>query len=53
MNRQHTPAPEGERLATQYAVTDLDAQFALSADMLFKRHNKTGCQRDLAQRRAA
>ena len=53
MNREHTSASKGQRLAAQHAVTDLNAQLALSTDVLLERDNKTVSQRDLAQRRTA
>lgn len=52
MYRQHPSATKGQRLAAKNAIAFFHAQFTFRADMLFKGHNVTGRQRDLAQRRA-
>ncbi|MNE78081.1 hypothetical protein D3C80_1744520 [compost metagenome] len=35
VDREHTSATEGQLLATQHGIAHVDAQFALSADVLF------------------
>ena len=49
--RQHTSATKGQRLAAKDNVTFFYAQFTFRADMLFQRHDVTGGQRNLTQRR--
>ena len=35
VDREHTSATEGQLLAAQHGIAHVDAQFALSADVLF------------------
>ena len=49
VNRQHFAASTGERLPAQYLITNVNAQFAFSANMLFQWNNKLLRQRNLAQ----
>lgn len=52
MHRQHTSAAKGQRLTAKDRIAFFDAQLTLSADVLLERHNETGGQRNLTQRRA-
>ncbi|BDI36475.1 hypothetical protein EC12741_2222 [Escherichia coli 1.2741] len=51
VNWQHFAASTGKRLAAQYFITDANAQFTFSANMLFQWYDKTLRQWYLAQGR--
>ena len=52
MYRQHTSTAKGQRLTAKNRIAFFHAQLALSANMLFERHDVTRRQRNLTQRRA-
>ncbi len=51
MDGQHAAATTGQRLASQDAIAHVNAQLALSANMLLKRNDKARRQWNLSQRR--
>ena len=52
MHRQHTSATKGQRLTAKNRIAFFHAQLTLSANVLLERHDETGRQRYLTQRRA-
>ena len=52
VHRQHTSATKGQRLAAKNRIAFFHAQLTLSANVLLERHDETGRQRYLTQRRA-
>ena len=53
VDRQHTPTTKGQGLAAKDGIAFFNAQLTLSANVLLQRHDETGRQRNLTQRRAA